>query len=388
MTDRVIMRLRGRMLERFVDRAVRSGVRFERIGRTGEYEFVLIIRSAYAGQLLALAEEYRMDLTVTGEEGWPKVSRRLRERGTMTLGLMLGLAVIVLFTSRIWRVQAVSLDGMADETMLAAIEQCVSKFGAQPGTERNSLDREALAMEIQAQWPELTHVSVKLDGVYLRVEVAMEAAAPDVYDISASRDLVADRDAVIVRIEPLAGKAAVKPGDAVRRGQVLIRGEERVDTEETVGVRALGQAIARVWFEAECKLPLNRTERSRTGGMRTSSQLILGRWTWPLTDSQDYSCQDVEVQTLPVGGLYLPVYIERIIRYEAEERTVPSDTAQIYAQAEAWAVELAREKLPGGAEETECWVDFTDQDGMLTARATIEAHMNIAVERAALSPYE
>lgn len=389
MTDRVTMRLRGRMLEKFVDRAAMAGVRFEKVARTGEQEMTLTIRSAFCAQLLALAEEYRMDLTVTGEEGWPKVSRRLRERGTMTLGLMLGLAVIVLFTSRIWRVEAVSLDGMADDELLASIVQHAQRKGALPGTERNSLDRDALALDIQTQWPELTHVGVKLDGVYLRVEVAMEAAAPEVYDISASRDLVADRDAVIIRIEPLAGKAAVKNGDVVRRGQVLIRGEERVDTDVMVGVRALGQAIARVWFEASCDLPLFETLRERTGGVRTSSQLRLGSWTWTLSEAEDYPCQDVEVQTLPVGGLYLPVRIERVIRWEATEKTVPADAAQLYAQAEAWAIELARGRLPGSAEETGCWVDFTERGGILTARATIEARMNIAVERAALAgPYE
>ena len=209
----------------------------------------------------------------------------------------------------------------------------------------------------------------------------MEDSAPEVYDGTAGRDLVAARDAVIVYVEPLAGMACVKAGDTVRRGQALIRGEERIDTDLTRRIRALGQVVGRVWFTASCEAPSMQTERVRTGNRRVSSELRLGKWSLALSQAEDFPCQEIEVESLPIGGLYLPVRIERTIRWEAAEREIPLDRAALNGRLEAEALQKARAQLPLGAEETASWVDFTEIGGIVSARATVEAQMDIAVSR-------
>ena len=385
MTDRVVLRLRGHMLERFLGRALEEGVQLEKVERLEGIEMRLTASERNAAYLLRMAEEYGMELTVEGGQGLSCLKRRFRERGTLGLGLVIGFMLVVSFTSRIWRVEAVSLDGMAGEELLRSIERSAAGWGARPGTVRHTIDRDAMELGIQAERPELTHVSVRLSGVTLRVEVAVEEAAPEVYEASAGRDLVAARDAVVIYVEPLAGQAAVRPGDTVRRGQVLIRGEERIDTNLTRGIRALGQVTGRVWFEAVCQLPMYETRRETTGNVRVSSEIRLGTWSLPLTEAEDFASQETEEEILPIGGLYLPVQIVRTVRRETTAKIVPLDRQALQAQGEAWALELARAKLPDGAAETDSWVELTEGQETLTVRAVIEARMNIACERSALA---
>ncbi len=385
MTDRVEMRLRGRMPERFIGKALENGVTLDAVQRDGPGEMILAVSSREARVLLALAEEYGVDLTVLREAGWPLWRKRLMERSTLALGILLGVLMIWLFTSRVWLVEARSLDGAADADTLRGVVQTAREMGARPGMLRSSVDRDALAMDIQARWPQMTHVSVRVRGVRLQVEVAMEESAPEIYDLEGSRDLVALRDAVILRVNALSGKAAVQAGDTVKRGQVLIRGEERIDREVTRGVRALGEVLARVWFTGSCELPLQETVRVRTGQCRVSAALKLLNWQWPLAEAEGFSCQEVETQVLPVGGLYLPMRIERTIFWEAKENIISRDVGALKVQGEAWALELARAEKPDGAEETDFWIDYEEKDGVLTVRATIEAQMDIAGERARLA---
>ena len=381
MTDRVVMCLRGRMLEKFVGRALEEGVRFEEIRRSASCELCLAATERDAARLAALAEEYGMDLSVVRKEGWPVLKQKRGALGARGAGFVLGLCLLLMFASHIWRVEARSLDGLADTDLLRAVERTAAAYGARPGARRGNVDREALALAIQARWPEFRYVAVRSTGVFLRVDVAMEDPAPPVYDLADRRDLLAARDAVVVRVETLAGKAAVKEGDTVRRGQVLIRGEERADAGNTRGVRALGEVVGRVWFQAECRLPTEKLLTGRTGARRVSAVLRLGAWQWPLSPAEDYPCQEVETETLPVGGLYLPVRVVRRTLYEARERIVPQDPVNLTAQAEDEALRLARLSLPEGARETGRWVDFEETNGTLTARATVEAQMDIAVPR-------
>lgn len=384
MKNRVVFRLRGRMLEKFVVRAVQEGVFFESVERISEQEMRLAATEKQAKNVALLAEEYQMDLTVLREEGVPFWKKRFRERGSLVMGLMMGMLLIVAFTSRIWKIEAISLDGTAGSELLEDIEQYAWDKGARPGVDRTSVDRDALAIDVHTMWPELTHVSVRLSGVRLQVEVAMEEAVPELYDVDAERDLVADRDAVVLYVEPLAGQAAVKAGDTVRRGQVLIRGEERTGDDQTRGIRALGNVLARVWFTDVCELPIEETVSERTGRSNTSSSFRLGEWEWEIVPAEDYIHQETQEELLPIGGLYFPLKMVRTIRWETQKKTVFQDMAALLLEGERQALERARSQLPNGAEETAYWTENETVDGALVVRATIEAQMNIASERSAL----
>jgi len=384
-TDRVDMLLRGRMGEKFVARALQEGIRFERIDRSAPRELLLSTSASDARRIMHMAREYRLDLTVQGEAGRPLWRRKLKRRASLAAGMALCAALICMFCMRIWSVEALSLDGMTDGETLRAIERFAAQRGVSPGVLRQKIDREALASDIRLEWEELTHVAIRGTGVRLRIEVAAEERAPQVYDVSDGRDLVALRDAVVVYVEPLSGKAQVKSGDTVRRGQLLILGEERMDGGAVRRIRALGKVTARVWFEGECSLPLAQTVRERTGKRRMSSAIRLGEWSWPLVQAGDYPCQDEEEQLLPVGGLYLPLYIVRTVRWEVQEKHIPADEQALRLQGEAWALELARAQLPAGAQESAFWSEFTREGDWLRVRVTVEVQMDIAADRSELS---
>lgn len=381
MTDRVSLRLRGRMLERFIGRAIGDGVRMQSVERSGARELIICATEKNARRLLELAEQYGLDMTVTGRSGKPVIKERLMERNTLPLAVVLSFILITSFTSRIWRIEAVSLDGASDEAALLEICRSAQDLGVRPGMLRREVNSEALEMQLHALLPELTHVSVRMEGVYLRVEVAGEEPAPEVYEIGEPRDLVAAQDAIIVYVETLAGKACVKAGDAVRRGQTLITGEERIDTGVTRAIRALGRVVGRVWSSAEHEAPVFETLSVRTGNRRVRLRLCLGTWSWMLADQADFASQQTETELLPVGGLFLPLRMERTILWETADQTVSKDPDALRAETAAMALEKARAGLPKGARETDCWIDYTEDMGILTARATVEAEMDIAAER-------
>ena len=104
-----------------------------------------------------------------------------------------------------------------------------------------------------------------------------------------------------------------------------------------------------------------------------------------LTDAEEYACCEQETEYLPIGGLYLPLRIERTVYWETEATLVSKDRALLEAETGAAALADARGQIPGDAAETAHWIDFEERNGILAARAIVQAEMNIAAGRTELA---
>ena len=220
----------------------------------------------------------------------------------------------------------------------------------------------------------------------LLVTAAGEIPAPDTFDLEADRDLVAAHDGIVVSVNAMAGTARVKPGDCVTAGQVLIAGEERLSAEETGGVCALGEVVARTWSEGTAQAELYVEKRTYTGRSSAASALELFGWSIPLSQGATFAQMEETVLSLPIVGMFLPL---RVLRAERMEYTVSREKADLQNLKEeiaqiAW--ENAISGLPEGCVIVDKWIEYSmiGEDG-IEARAVVEAQSNIAITREALA---
>ncbi len=378
MYEGVRIRVRGRMPERFVQKALSAGACFHEIDRRQIRVVELVTDPAGAKKVLALAEEYGLEAETVALTGLSALRQAVRRRVGLLCGVFLCSALVMLYSRYYWRVEVVSLDGTGGQ---ARVEEALAALGAKPGTRRDSLDPDLLRAQLRRDLPELCYVGVRARGAVLRVETAREHPAPALYDADAARDLVASRDAVVLDITVRSGIAAVRVGDTVRRGQLLIRGEERVSKEETRGLSALGEVLGRAWYEGECTLPRTSEERVRTGRRSSESRLSLMGWSLPLSEGEAFPEAEEQREELPLVGLFLPLKIVRTTRYETVSRQVAPGEGELARRAAEAAMRLATAQLSPEDEIMDAWTDYTAGAQSLTARAVVEVRTDIAVPR-------
>ena len=384
MADRVRLRLTGRMTERLIERARAQGAAFERIERQDARCLRLETSTEGARQVCALAEQYGLSAEILSRSGWRSALAKIRARWTLAVSAVLAAACVYLFTARVWLIDVRPLGARLPPDEEARILETVNELGAYVSAKSGDIDAVFISNVLLSRFDVLSYAGVKKRGVTLTVEYRLAHEAPDVYDASDARSLYALRDAVVLSVEPLAGRACVKPGDTVRAGQTLIRGEERVSIEQTRRIRAAGAVIGRVWLTNAKSAPLAETVVRRTGRVESRSALRLFSWTLDLKRAADFPTQEEETQLLPVGGLYLPLMIERHICYETESRRVEVDRAALERTLTEAALAGARRLLPEGARERSFWTNVTASDGEMRAEAVVEAEMNIAADAQAL----
>ena len=323
---------------------------------------------------MALAEKFKLDVKIVRVGGIPRLRRILVRRAAMVLSLAIFLGILMLMAGRAWLVE-VRLTGAEPGNL----ERAMQKAGVKVGMDLTGLNAHLLSQELMASAGDLAYVGVSRQGVRLLIEAVGEDPPPPLYDPAAARDLRAVRDGVVESVTVLAGKAAVKPGDTVLKGQTLIRGEEKVTDELTRGVCALGSVVARVWVSGEAVAPTAREERIPTGRVRTESALTGPGFRFQLTSAQPFSMEKAEESFLPIGGLFLPLGVERVSHEELKTKTVKLDENAVKREISENALAEALQKQPQSSTAIDKWVDYSMiEGGKIRARAVVELRMNIA----------
>lgn len=375
------------MPARLIHRALEQGARFESIRLSGKRRMVAACDAQSARILLSLCERYSVPAKVLRRGGRSGMLAFLRERRTLPLGIAVFLMLCAAFLSRIWWVDVTLSGENAQSEGLAMLRSAIHDAGIAPGIGKRGIDPGLLAQRLTALG-RYSYVGTRIQGVRLLVEAVPEVSAPAVYDVDAARDLVAGMDGIVVRAVARAGQLCVKPGDAVRRGQVLIRGEELATKDETRPIAALGEVVVRAWVTGRASLPLSRTERRPTGRVSFATSLTTPWQKWPIVEGDAFDQQTEDAKRLPIGGLFIPVEIERVVRREMASATVAADRTALEARLAALAFADAAMRLclngPEGCGITDSWVNYEQTPGAMRAIAIYEIQSNAAVEREVL----
>ena len=380
----VHLEIEGGLLEKLLCRALDEGAEFAEVRRISPRRLAVYTDDSGAQCLLGLCERYRLNCAVRARGGRPALWDRLRARWTLTLGCLLCMLLCFGFFTRLWRIDVVFSGPAADLGNRTQILAGLEDAGLYPGMPLAGIDTDLLQKRLMADCGPNSFVGVRLQGIRLLVEAAPEVPSPALYDRDYARDLVAARDAVVVSVNVRSGTACVKAGDTVRAGQTLIRGEEEKTKEETVPVAALGEVIARCWFEGSAEGSLVNAVTQPTGKRCEECSLKLLGLSLPLTECAGFESEEQHREVLPVVGLYLPLEIERIIHIETTERMRNQDADTLEAELSRLArAEAMAAVSRAGAEprRLSVWEDCTREDGLLRVRAVAELQTDIAVTR-------
>lgn len=366
--------LRCAMPEKFIAKLAQEGVCFFDAS-CEEGMLCLQLSSADARTVRSLAEKYSIRMVSDRPVG-RDIGQMIRNSVPFAAGFLLCAAFLWPLSGRIWRIDVLCHAGGEAADVRAALAETGTVIGGE------FPDVDPLARTLEGLCPGFAHISVRRDGVVLLVEAYRETDAPRLYELGAERDLVAKCDAVVEEVTVLAGKAAVQPGDIVRKGQVLIYGTEK-ETDETVrGVCALGDVTGRVWLYAEARAQTLQQVALRTGNQHVRAGLRLFDWDIPLVRAEDFAQQERVVRRVAVGGMFLPLAIERETLFETQMQTVQADLAAQKAALEACAMAELMSKMPENAQMIDKWSDYSImEDDRLSLRICVQAKMPIAQAR-------
>lgn len=377
----VIIEVKGRNAERFLNGLHRAGISAEQVTRKSADCIRMTLSVPSFRKLRLVAGQSGCRVHIVGRSGLPFLLRRIAMRPALWIGLLLSVCLLALMSTRIMVIRVFGCSRVPQSVVRRALEQ----EGINTCSPRPKENLIAVAERVRTYDARFKWIGLELDGFTLTVHVQEAEPIAVLTDIDTPCNVVAVKDGVVTEVQALAGKALVSAGDVVKAGDVLIAGEFYPDTKEafegTVLVHARGTVTAQAFYYASFvaeREELVFTDTGRTAPYRRVS--LLDR---TLTETRlpfdEYEVRDAA--TYPLTDCLLPYRVTVGTAYEQAERMQPTSIEQQRLMALFGAEQAAFLKVPQDARVTEKQVNLMEDDGVIMGVACVVTEESIGLTK-------
>lgn len=364
----------GLNVERFIHAAEEQGITLYEMRRCGDKRIAAAAPEDVFPMLDSIAIQGGWTFIKGKRQGMGRAADVLRYRWLLVLIFLLCCCLVMLATRFMWRIR------VTDAGVYAAdIHAALEEMDIRPPMLRSKVDPARIQAALEWRYPMAAWVECGWRGTTLSIRIIDGYTAQGTSDASSSSAIIAGRDGIIESIVTAAGTPVVSPGEIVRKGQVLIKGEERTSNGEYRPVSAQGCVMAHVWDTVQVQTPLYGIETDYTGRSQVVQSVACPWFPLATNDQSPYELQDVSISTMPLGGLFIPVYVRTEKRLECTLNREMQDLERLIADGEAASIRKLRQSAAADESYVDIWVNWSIiDDEILLSEAVGERLMDIA----------
>jgi similar to stage IV sporulation protein len=343
---RVIVKVSGKGLERFLNVLTRDGLHIWNVKRHGTETITFKMRLRDAKNIRIYARKSDCSIRFLQRSGVPFLFKRLLKNSGFMIGAAIFLFIIFFLSNVIWGIE---IKGAKPATEYK-IRKELDKMGVKIGKVQFFVDNvEGIQRKLTNNIGDLTWVGVELNGTTYHLQV-VEKNEPKKQEHLAPQNLIAKKKAIIVKMFIENGQKVVDIHDHVEEGQLLVSGAFGQEGKQEL-VAANGEVWGETWYKSHVKLPLVTKFHVYTGKEKRKHSILLGKleipvWGFGKTEFKEFETEK-DVRKIHFLKWELPIsYIHKTIR----ERE-PFTREYTNEQAEQIALELAKKEIKGHLDE-------------------------------------
>lgn len=371
----VIIEVKGRHLERFINRVVQSGGDIWHVKRTGTECVRACVDVATFYAMRPIVRQCGVSVSIMNKRGALITLSRFRFRKVLLFGWAVVLGLIIGASRYVWFVEVSGCDSVPPKKLIATLEN----MGLGVGSSKRAIGTYSLGQRLMATDERIAWAGVSIDGVVLKIDITeAENKVTKSTQHEGANSLYASKDGIITELRILDGKAVVSVGDAVTKGQELVSGVLRNDELGYITTAARGAVTAKVGYTVSAKVGPKLIKQAYSGKEAEYNAIKL--FGVSIADKPEYaSYSDEALCEYELSGCVVPLSIERRIRRETVEAYVDATNKELEAAAALAAEEKLIEMLPHSATILSKSTRYEyASDGTVTAIIAVTTSENIA----------
>lgn len=270
-----IVRITGAEPKRFLNNCKKQGIMLRNCKTISPIELECRILKKDIPRARHSAEMSQCELKETANIGAGYTWMRIKKRYFLLLGMLTSLIFLAFSGLYIWDIEIEGNETVPDYEIL----NILGDSGVYIGANWTGFNADQIRSEVLYRLPELSFLTVNVNGSKATVQVRERIAVPEMSYDSQFSDIIATKNAVISSVFAYRGFAVVQAGSTVKKGDVLISGnmpELVQETPKSIEVSALGEVWGETYYEISISESLISYEKVYTGRESENFAIVFG----------------------------------------------------------------------------------------------------------------
>lgn len=257
----ITIEIQSHIPEKFINLLWKNEIQIKNIRKKSITTMTMDINLKDYNRIEEIAKRTKTKIKILNRRGLTFFLIKVRKRTALVFGSLLFVFILYYLSTFIWRIDIQTENNLSPYE----IRQQLMSYGIVPGISKNKINVYELQDKmLKSNNDSIMYFRARIEGSRLIVNAIEKTPPPNMITETEPCNLVAKKDAEIVRVFTAAGTATVKKGDMVKAGQIIVKGEQGKDGS-TYAVHAKGSVYARTFYEEIKEVPLKGIKKEKTG---------------------------------------------------------------------------------------------------------------------------
>lgn len=294
-----------------------------------------------------IAKKTKCRVKIQKKRGIPFILHKYKKRKIFAIFFILLIIAVIALSNFVWNIEVIGNNKISAEEIIKDLADDNFKVG----TSKTNLNTKNIIDKIRLKRSDLAWIGIEIKGTNAIVKIVEADLKPDIIKEEEYCNIVATKDAMIVKINAQNGTAVVKEGDIVTKGTVLIQGWLEGQFTGIRYVHANGEVQAKVWYSQKISVPLKQTKKIKTGKEENKYSVKINNFEINLPKGvpkfQNYDTIETSKKLKLFSDFYLPIEIHQKTYQEYEEQEITYSIEEAKELGIAQADESLKEQIEG-----------------------------------------
>lgn len=275
------------------------------------------------------------------KKGLPFFLDRYKKRKIFVIGLIAILLIIFGTSNFVWNIEVVGNEKINKDELIQELKE----QGLEIGTPKRKINKNEIINTIRLKRNDVSWVGINIKGTNVTIKIVETEEKPEIINQDEYCNIVANKDALIQKIDSTKGTSVVKEGDLVKKGSILIGGWMEGKYTGVRYVHGAGKVMGKVWYTETARVQLKEEKIEKTGKEEKKYRINFNNFQInlykTLSKFEKYDTIYTDKKVKIFSDFYLPVSFTECNNFETISKT------EEYTQEEAKniAIERAEKKL-------------------------------------------
>ena len=325
----VHIRIEGYFVEKLINKCINKKIFFWNIKRDKATIVYTNVGIRDFKELIKIAKETNCKVKILNKKGIPFLIHRYKKRKIFAIIFVLILVLLLGLSNFIWNVDVEGNSKIGKEEIVKLVEE----EGITIGTLKSNINTQNIVNNVRLKRDDIAWIGISIEGTNAKIKIVETETKPEVVNEEDYCNIVAEKDAQIVKVSAHNGIPVVKEGDIVTKGQILIAGWIEGKYTGTRYVHANGKVQAKIWYTQKEKIDLKQLVDKETGNTENKYGIKINNFQInlykTLSKFEKYDTIEASNKIKIFSNFYLPIELIKKTNKEKTQEEV------IYTEEEA-----------------------------------------------------